>query len=167
MSNLEIKLKDDTLITSKTDLKGIVTYCNKDFLTYSGFSEREILGKPHNIVRHNHMPKAVFKFLWQGIAKGDEFFAIVKNKNKTGRFYWVFANITSSKDAQGNIIGYYSVRRKANPNAIAKIENLYNQMLSIEQSGSIPKSLELLESTIKKANISYNHYILNLQKGAL
>ena len=87
MSNLEIKLKDDTLITSKTDLKGIVTYCNKDFLTYSGFSEREILGKPHNIVRHNHMPKAVFKFLWQEIAKGDEFFAFVKNKSKNGGFF--------------------------------------------------------------------------------
>lgn len=105
----EIILEKDALITSKTDLKGNIIYANNDFLKYAGYEVSELLLKPHNIVRHEDMPRTVFKCLWDYIQNGKEIFAFVKNKAKDGRYYWVFANVTASFDEQGNIINYYSV----------------------------------------------------------
>ncbi|MFK0439568.1 PAS domain-containing protein, partial [Campylobacter jejuni] len=110
----EIVLSENALITSKTDLKGNIIYANNDFLKYAGYKVDELLYKSHNIVRHEDMPRTVFKCLWDYIQKGDEIFAFVKNKSKDGNFYWVFANVSASFDANGDIINYYSVRRAPN-----------------------------------------------------
>lgn len=83
-------LEPNTLITSKTDLKGNIIYANDDFLKYAGYKMNEILYKPHNIVRHPDMPKTVFKCLWDYIQDGKEIFAFVKNKTKQNDYYWVF-----------------------------------------------------------------------------
>nr|WP_275050992.1 PAS domain-containing protein [Helicobacter jaachi] len=163
--DLGMELSDSTLITSKTDLKGRVTYCNKDFLRYSGFSEDEVFGKPHNIVRHKDMPKAVFKILWDYVKRGEEVFAFVKNRTKDNGHYWVFANVTPSFDMQKNIVGYYSVRRKPNPKAIKQIAQVYRSMLSA-QSQSTQASYALLEQKLSEHNMSYNHFILSLQERA-
>jgi PAS domain S-box-containing protein len=82
--------REDEIIVSKTDLKGLITYANKTFLDISGFTEEELLGQPHNIIRHPDMPQCVFKLLWKTVAKGDEIFAYVKNMCKNGDHYWVF-----------------------------------------------------------------------------
>ena len=104
MEYKEICLEDDTLITSKTDVNGYITYCNTDFIKYSKMSEKELLGRPHNIIRHPHMPKIAFKALWDTIKNGKEFFAFVCNLNKEKETYWVFANVTPSLDNNGNRI---------------------------------------------------------------
>ena len=75
-------VEPNILITSKTDLQGIITYCNRDFLTYSGYTESELLNQPHNIIRHKDMPRCVFKMLWEYIQSGREIFAFVKNLTK-------------------------------------------------------------------------------------
>lgn len=108
----EIFLQEDSLITSKTDLKGKIVYANDDFLKYAGYTMGEVLNKPHNIVRHEEMPKTVFKYLWDYMKEGKEIFAYVKNKTKDNNYYWVFANVTPSIDINNNIIGYYSVGGK-------------------------------------------------------
>ncbi|PAF48025.1 histidine kinase [Helicobacter sp. 12S02634-8] len=159
----ELILAPDTLITSKTDLKGHITYCNKDFLQYSKYQESELLGKPHNIIRHPDMPKSVFKLLWDYIQKGQEIFAFVKNKNKYGEFYWVFANITPSFDTQGNIIGYYSVRRKPNPTALTDIAAIYTQLKGIEKTENITGGMQWLQQLTQKAAKPYNQIILEMQ----
>lgn len=94
----EIILEKDALITSKTDLKGNIIYANNDFLKYAGCEVSELLLQPHNIVRHEDMPRTVFKCLWDYIQNGKEIFAFVKNKAKDGRYYWIFANVTASFD---------------------------------------------------------------------
>lgn len=101
-------------LVSKTDTKGKITYCNDAFVEISGFCMSELMGKPHSIVRHSDMPRAVFAYLWENIAKGREVNVYVKNLAKNGDFYWVFANVTPSFDTSGQIIGYYSVRREPN-----------------------------------------------------
>lgn len=157
-----------TLITSKTDLKGVLTYCNRDFLAYSGYQEDEILGKPHNIIRHKDMPRCVFKKLWEYIRDGKEIFAFVKNLSKSKNFYWVFTNITPSFDENGKIIGYYSVRRTPNLAAIPAIENLYSKLCEIEHThgGGMEQSTKALDDFVADSGKSYNQLVFELQSSA-
>ena len=160
-------MRDDDFIVSKADLKGRITYSNKVFAEYSGFTESEFMGKQHNIVRHPDMPRCVFKLLWQHIESGQEIFAYVKNLCKDGSFYWVLANVTPSRDDQGRIVGYYSVRRKPNPKAMSVVVPLYKQLLQIEQNAgsrdAIPASLTYLQNLLKEKGVSYERFILDLQ----
>ncbi len=160
----EIFLQEDSLITSKTDLKGRIVYANDDFLKYAGYKVDELLYKSHNIVRHEDMPRTVFKCLWDYIQKGDEIFAFVKNKAKDGNFYWVFANVTPSIDINNNIIGYYSVRRMPNKSAISTIESLYSDLLRVEQQQGLNKGVEMLKNFCKDADKTYNELIFSLQE---
>lgn len=112
--NKEYFVKEEDFIVSKTDIKGRITYCNQTFLKIVGATQEQLFHKPHNIIRHPDMPRIVFKLLWEHIKAKQEIFAFVKNKSFDGGFYWVFANVTASLGANGEIIGYYSVRRKPN-----------------------------------------------------
>jgi len=166
-TQVERILADDAFIISKTDIKGKITYGNRTFNDYSGFSEKEYLGIQHNIVRHPDMPRAVFKLLWGEVQAGREVFAFVKNLCKDGSFYWVFANVTPSYDTNGNVIGYFSVRRKPNRQALPQVANLYQQMLNAErQAGArdaIQASTDILLAALTSANSSYENWVLKLQ----
>lgn len=162
----EIILEKDALITSKTDLKGNIIYANNDFLKYAGYEVSELLLKPHNIVRHEDMPRTVFKFLWDYIQNGKEIFAFVKNKAKDGRYYWVFANVTASFDEQGNIINYYSVRRAPNRKVLPLIEEIYKTLLEKEKQGGINAGIQALNDIINSHKTYYNHLIFNLQENS-
>ena len=98
VTNHEIEYRDDQMIVSETDLKGIITYCNKDFIDISGFTEAELIGKNHNLVRHPDMPPAAFEDLWNTIKAGRPWRGIVKNRAKNGDFYWVEANVTPIRE---------------------------------------------------------------------
>ena len=100
-------MREDDFLVSKTDLKGRITYGNRIFIEFSGYSEAELLGAQHNIVRHPDMPRGVFKFLWDTLQAKQECFAYVKNRSKDGGFYWVFANVTPSYAADGKVDGYF------------------------------------------------------------
>ena len=162
----EIFLQEDTLITSKTDLKGKIVYANDDFLKYAGYTMAEVLNKPHNIVRHEGMPKTVFKYLWDYMKEGKEIFAFVKNKTKYNDYYWVFANVTPSIDVNDNIIGYYSVRRMPNKLAITTIEKLYRDLLNAEQQQGLNKGVEILGNFCKDCGKTYNELIFSLQQSS-
>ena len=159
------EMKKDDFIVSKTDLKGNITYVNEIFMEMAEYTEEELLGKPHNIIRHQDMPKAVFALLWDYISKKEEIFAYVINKTKDGNAYWVYANVTASLDDRGNIIGYYSVRRKPNAEALKTIIPLYAQMLKTEKSGGgVSASTKILTDILDEKGISYNELIISLQK---
>ena len=128
------------------------------------YSEAELLGKPHSIVRHPDMPKAVFKLLWDLVQAGDEIFAFVVNKTKNNNDYWVFANVTPSKDANGKTVGYFSVRRQPNPEALAIIKPLYTKMLDAERSGGADAGTKLLMDILNEKGVDYNEFIISLQK---
>ncbi|EQB39097.1 PAS sensor protein [Sulfurimonas hongkongensis] len=157
------ELKEDDFIVSKTDLKGRLTYTNKIFIDISEYSESELLGKPHNILRHPDMPKAIFKYLWETIPQKKEVFAFIINRTKNDNAYWVYANITASIDEKGNIIGYYSVRRKPNPKALESIIELYKKMIEVEKSSGVDASFEVLTDILKEKGVSYDEYIISLQ----
>ncbi|MEY3572453.1 MAG: Aerotaxis receptor [Pseudomonadota bacterium] len=163
----EVVMRDDDFIVSKTDPRGRITYGNKIFIEFSGFEERDLLGKQHNVVRHPDMPRAVFHMLWGHIQSRQEIFAYVKNLCKDGSFYWVLANVTPSIDPQGNVVGYYSVRRKPNRKAVAYVTDLYRTMLDIErQAGTkdaIAASTAHLEGLLKEKGVTYEQFALGLQ----
>lgn len=162
----EIKLSDDEFIVSKTDVKGRITYCNRTFMKIAGYSEKELLQTQHNIVRHPDMPRGVFRFLWATLEQGQEFFGYVKNMTADGSFYWVFANVTPDYDRNGQLKGYFSVRRKPKASAIAVIEPIYQEMLSTEQrSGSKngpDDSIRLLQQKLQDLDITYEQFVLSL-----
>jgi PAS domain S-box-containing protein len=157
-------MNENDFIVSKTDTKGKITYGNEIFIQMSGYSEDELLGAPHSILRHPDMPKIVFKLLWGHIEQKKEIFAYVKNLCKDGSYYWVYANVTASLDASGKIIGYYSVRRKPNPKALETVKPLYVQLLNAEKSGGMDASLKLLQQTLQSQGVSYEQLVSNLQK---
>lgn len=130
---------EDEIIVSKTDLKGRITYANQVFCRVAMFTEEELLGKPHNIIRHPDMPRCVFKVLWDTIQAGKEIFAYVINRARNGDHYWVFAHVTPTFDNQNRIIGYHSNRRVPDRRAVNKAKQLYQHLLSFERKASNPK----------------------------
>ncbi|WP_169785193.1 PAS domain-containing protein [Campylobacter curvus] len=154
----------DAFLVSKTDTKGRITYCNEPFLKIVGAKQNELLGKPHNIIRHPDMPRIVFKLLWEYIKGKREIFAYVKNKSFDGGYYWVFANITASLDANKNIVGYYSVRRKPNPKAIEIIEPIYKKLLELEKTGGMEASSKALFELLEQKHTTYDELVNNLQR---
>jgi len=117
---------DQTLI-SITDLKGRITYCNPNFIEVSGFTRAELIGQPHNLVRHPDMPDEAFRDMWETIQAGLPWTALIKNRRKNGDYYWVRANATPMRNGQ-RIVGYLSVRTHAPQDEIQQAEALYAAM---------------------------------------
>ncbi|WP_419764976.1 MAG: PAS domain-containing protein [Arcobacter sp.] len=123
----EVKLSADTMIVSETDAKGIIQYANTDFCKIAGYSKEELIGKPHNFVRHQDMPKAAFADLWKTIKAGNIWNGIVKNKTKDGGYYWVNATAYPSKNSNG-VLRYVSVRVKPTDKEIEDAISLYKTL---------------------------------------
>ncbi|TGL61051.1 methyl-accepting chemotaxis protein [Leptospira sarikeiensis] len=123
----EIQFSESAVIISRTDAKGKITYVSKEFAEVSGFSESEMLGQPHNIVRHPDVPPAVYKELWDTVQSARPWNGIVKNRAKSGDHYWVDATVTPVLE-NGIITGYMSVRKKASRDHIEKAEKLFARL---------------------------------------
>jgi PAS domain S-box-containing protein len=163
-TNVERQVKDDAFLVSKTDPKGRITYCNLPFIEIVGGTEQQLLGQHHNIVRHPDMPKVIFKLLWGKIQSKQEIFAYVKNMSFDGSYYWVFANVTASLDKNGQIVGYYSIRRKPSSNSLKTIIPLYQELLAKEKSGGIEASQAHLEAYLKNQGVDYDTFANRLQR---
>ncbi|MCX7180317.1 MAG: MCP four helix bundle domain-containing protein, partial [Proteobacteria bacterium] len=124
VSNVEVPLTPSTLIVSKTDLKGQITYINRDFLEISGFTETELIGQPHNIVRHPDMPPEAYEDLWKTLKAGRPWIGMVKNRCKNGDYYWVEAHATPLIE-NGQTVGYMSVRKMPTRSQVDAAEQAY------------------------------------------
>lgn len=165
-TQIERQMRDEDFIVSKTDTKGIITYGNPIFIEFSGYSEAELIGTQHNIIRHPDMPRAAFKLAWDTIQAGQEFFAYVKNMSKDGSYYWVFAHITPDFDQSGRIIGYTSVRRCPKRSAIEALTPVYRQMLEAEQAAgardAIAAGTKVLVDLLNQKDMSYEALVFAL-----
>jgi aerotaxis receptor len=124
VTGIEYVLRDDQSIVSKTDVKGKITYVNPAFIEASGFSEAELLGKPHNLVRHPDMPPEAFADLWESLKDGRPWSGVVKNRRKDGGFYWVLANVAPMREG-GRTVGFISVRTRPSREQVAAAGEAY------------------------------------------
>lgn len=172
VSSMEQELKEGDPIVSKTDLKGRITYVNPSFINISGFSEEELLGQPHNIVRHPDMPPEAFADLWDTLKQGLPWTGMVKNRCKNGDYYWVLANVAPIRE-NGSATGYMSVRSKPSRQQIDQAEALYTQFragdaggLQIKQGAAIQRGLPGLLSWVRNlstgSRINYGMSVLTL-----
>ena len=158
---------EDEIIVSKTDLTGKICYANDVFLKVSGFSEDEVIGQPHSMIRHPDMPRAVFKLLWESIESGNEIFAYVVNICKNGDHYWVYAHVTPSYNDAGRVVGYHSNRRVPERRGLEVIQPIYRKLLEEESRHSDPRkglqaSYELFGSLLLQAGKKYDEFIWDI-----
>ncbi len=164
ITDKEMSFDKNDLIISRTDTRGTITHCNNIFAKMSGWTQEELLGSNHNLIRHPQMPKAAYQLVWDSIKAKNEFYGYVKNLRKDGGFYWVFAYITADLDENGEIAGYTSYRRYAPKLAIETMEEIYKLLLEAEEQGDINTSTALLGSYLaKKGFASYDQFIVDLQ----
>lgn len=152
VTDKEIVLKVTDTISSKTDLKGTITYINQKFLDISGFTENELIGQAHNIVRHPDMPAAAYQDLWQTVKKGGTWTGTVKNRCKNGDFYWVTANVTPIIES-GNVTGYMSIRSKASARQVSDATEIYKKV-----SSGTATLVELLAEKSKPSGIAHSFF---------
>lgn len=126
------EMSEDEWICSKTDMEGVITYANDVFCRVSGYSSDELVGQPHNLVRHPDMPCIAFAWCWDTLQQGKEWKGQVKNRCKNGDTYWVDVTMTPQHNRDGEIVGYYAVRRKVSPEKIAEMDALYKQLADAE-----------------------------------
>ncbi len=163
----EISFGEDEIIVSKTDPRGVITYANSVFLRVAGYQEAELIGQPHNLIRHPDMPRCVFRLLWNTVKNGQEIFAYVLNRAKNGDGYWVFAHITPSYNRQGVITGYHSNRRVPHADALAKVRPLYAALLAEERRHASPDagiqaSTSLITARLAESGQSYSQFVFGL-----
>ena len=166
LTGREVHFEPDELIVSKTDPRGIITYANNIFCKVSGFTEDELLGRPHSIIRHPDMPKCAFKLVWQMIRSGQECFAYVVNRSKNGDHYWVLAHITPMLNETGDIIGYHSSRRVPEPQAVNAIIPLYKSLCQIESqiggTQGMDAAYEKLTEILSDKGVPYDQFVMSL-----
>jgi len=159
----EIKLNPKRYIVSKTDAKGIIEYGNDYFVEISGYSEAELIGKPHSIVRHPDMPKVLFKMMWDRINRAQNIMAVVKNLAKDGSYYWVVTEFEPKVDPITNEILSHTAFRKAAPqNAIDTMAPLYQKLIEIEKEGGVEASEKYLRGFFEDKGTTYDAFIDDL-----
>ena len=158
---------EEDIIVSKTDIKGRITYANETFLNIAGFTEEEILGKPHNIIRHPDMPRCVFKLLWDTLNQRQEIFAYVKNMSKNGDHYWVFAHVTPTFDDYNQVVGYHSSRRVPERSQVELFTGVYQQLLEEEQRhidwrSGMEAATKMLVDMIASKGMQYEEFVFSV-----
>jgi len=158
----EIKIEPNKVLMSVTDTRGVIEFCNEDFVDISGYEEYELVGSGHNIVRHPDMPRVLFKVLWDRIQNKQNILAIVKNMAKTGRYYWVYTNFVIKEDSNGNIIGYKAYRKPAPRKAIETMIPIYKKLKAIEEESDMDFAEKYLEEYLEELGETYDAFVEKL-----
>jgi len=160
----EIKLSAKRYIVSKTDTTGKILYGNDYFTEISGYKESELIGQPHNILRHPDMPKAIFYLMWEYLKNGRNIMAVVKNLAKNGNHYWVTTDFDIKRDREGNVRHYIAFRQAAPKHVVKEIEPLYRRLLDIEKEHGMEASVTYLQSFLEERGQNYDQFIEELAK---
>lgn len=145
----EYVLSEEAVLISRSDLKGNVTYANPTFVEVSGYTPDELIGAPHNLLRHPDMPEAAYADFWKTIQAGGTWQGVVKNRRKNGDHYWVHATVAPLRDGE-RLVGYTSVRRKANTKAVARAEKIYAE---IRQKGK-SRHYKLAQGALRRKGLT-------------
>lgn len=164
---IERYLDSNDVIISETDPKGIITQANDVFQRIAAYRLDELLGRPHNLVRHPDMPRCVFKLLWDTIENGRDIWAYVINLASDGAHYWVLAHVTPLRGPDGAITGYRAVRRAPSRSAVDTITDLYRSLLGTEQEAGggragMEASTHQLLTLLQSREQTYEQFVASL-----
>ena len=154
--------KTKTLI-SETDVKGTITNVNDVFCAVAHYSASELIGQPHNLIRHPDMPKLIFKLLWDNLKVGNNFVGVIKNLAKTGEYYWVVTDFEMRRDSAGNITHYIG-RRKSVPEAAINnyLAPFYESLLKMEKIGGVELSSRFFKNYLAKQGKDYIDFVISI-----
>jgi len=160
LTGVERLLKDSEIICSRTDPRGVITFINSTFTHVTGFERDEALGKPHNIIRHPNVPRALYYLMWETIRQGETFFGITLNRCKNGDHYWTLGYFHPD-ECNGEIIGYRSTRRGLRKEELKRqVAQLYKTVRQAElakpRNEQIEVGLNCLQKELKK--LGYSDY---------
>ena len=159
----EVSWDKSKVIISETDVYGRITDANDVFCTVCGYSREELIGQPHNIIRHPDMPKITFKLLWDNLKLGNNFAGVVKNLAKNGEYYWVITDFEMRRDSMGNIT-HYIARRKSVPKGVIDnyVTPLYQTLLKLEKVGGMDLSARFFKNYLDKQGKDYIDFIIDV-----
>ncbi|MCK8142853.1 PAS domain-containing protein [Flavobacterium sp. I-SCBP12n] len=157
-----VKWDETQTIVSKADLFGSLEYVNETFASVSGYDESELIGQPHNIIRHPDMPKVIFKVLWDNISKGKKFHGVIKNLAKSGKYYWVITDFDYVVSDDAKILKYVARRKAVSPGVVKKVDELYKKLYKIEEVSGIEGSEKYLIGYLEDHNLDYVELITKL-----
>ena len=160
----EIEVRNVDIVVSKANEAGDITYANQIFFKLSGYSQAELMEKPHSILRHPDMPKIIFRYLWDNLKEGKNVMAYVKNLTKDGSFYWVLADVKVAKNPDGSLRNYVSTRRGATQHAKSLIVPLYQKLLEAEQASDMSASLPILKEFVESQGGSMETFNETMKK---
>ena len=159
----EVQWDKSKVLISETDVAGTITKVNDVFWNVSHYSESELIGQPHNLIRHPDMPRLVFKLLWDNLKIGNNFVGVIKNLAKTGEYYWVVTDFEMRRDGMGNITHYIG-RRKAVPQGA--IDNylapFYESLLKMEKIGGVELSSRFFKNYLSKQGKDYIDFVISV-----
>lgn len=157
--NEEIIIPDEEVLISVTDPKGIIIETNDIFTKISGYSDEELIGSSHNIIRHPDMPKIMFKIVWDHIMDKENVMAVVKNLAKDGKYYWVVTDFVTRVDADRNIINYTAYRRPVHDKVKQAVIPLYKALCAIEDVAGMDSAEKFLNNYFEDRDTNYDDMI--------
>lgn len=158
-TNQEIFIPEGEILISTTNPKGIIIETNEVFTKIAGYSENELVGASHNVIRHPDMPKIMFKIVWEHIMDKENVMAVVKNLAKDGRYYWVVTDFVTQVDAERNIISYTAYRRPVGDKVKNAVIPLYKALCAIEDLAGLEASEKFLNDYFEKLGMTYDEMI--------
>lgn len=158
MEGVELTLDEHEVIVSHTDVKGKILYANSVFCKYAGYEMEELVGQPHNIIRHDDMPKAVFKLLWMRVLNGESIYAFVKNRKKNGDYYWV-KGFTVPVMKNGQVSHILSYRKRITDYQRDTISSIYKVICDYEKTHSVDESLAFVVDFLAQRNLNYDDMV--------
>ena len=159
----EVSWDKSKVLISETDAYGTITNVNDVFCSVAHYTPEELIGQPHNLIRHPDMPKLIFKLLWDNLKVGNNFVGVIKNLAKTGEYYWVVTDFEMRRDSMGNITHYIG-RRKSVPEAAINdyVAPFYESLLKMEKIGGVELSNRFFKNYLAKQGKDYIDFIIDV-----
>jgi len=157
--NEEIKIADEAVLISVTDSKGIIIEANDVFVETAGYSEEELIGSSHNLIRHPDMPRVMFKIVWDRIKDRENVMALVKNLAKDGKYYWILTDFVTQVNAKREVVNYTAYRRPICKEVQDAITPLYKALSAIEEVAGMEASEKFLTEYLENKRLTYDEMI--------